>query len=52
MRYEHFKFSKLMEAKSYSIQFLILEMLADLRVLLAVNPCNRTVNTFPKWYDT
>ena len=45
-----------MEAKSYSIQFLIFEMLIShwwrLRFLLAVNPCDRTVNTFPKWYDT
>ena len=46
------KFSKLMEAKSYSIQFLIFEMLIShwwrLRFLLVVNPCDHTVNTFPK----
>ena len=23
-----------------------------LRFLLAVSPCDRTVNSFPKWYDT
>ena len=50
------KFSNLMEAKSYKIIFFIFEMLIShwwrLRFLLAVNPCDRTVNTFPKWYDT
>ena len=50
------KFSKLMEAKSYGVQFLIFEMLIShwsmLRFLLAVNPCDRAVNSFPKWYDT
>ena len=45
-----------MEAKSYRFQFWKFEMLIShwwrLRFLLAVNPCDRTVNTFPKWYDT
>ena len=49
------KFSKLMEAKSYGVQFLIFEMLISHwwrpRFLLAVNPCDRTVNSFPKCYD-
>ena len=44
-----------MEAKSYGVQFLIFEMLISHwwrpRFLLAVNPCDRTVNSFPKWYD-
>ena len=45
-----------MEKKNYSIQFLIFEMLIShwwrLRFLLAVWHCYRTVNSFPKWYDT
>ena len=44
-----------MEAKSYGVQFLIFEMLISHwwrpRFLLEVNPCDRTVNSFPKWYD-
>ena len=44
-----------MEAKSYGVRFLIFEMLISHwwrpRFLLAVNPCDRTVNSFPKWYD-
>ena len=45
-----------MEPKSYKIQFWNFEMLIShwwrLRFLLVGWPCNRTVNSFPKWYDT
>ena len=50
------KFSNLMEAKSYGMQFLFFEKLIShwsrLRFLLAVHPCDHAVDSFPKWYDT
>ena len=45
-----------MRIKSYSVKIFIFEMLIShwsrLWFLLAVNPCDRAVNSFPKWYDT
>ena len=45
-----------MRIKSYGVKIFIFEMLIShwsrLWFLLAVNPCDRAVNSFPKWYDT
>ena len=45
-----------MHFKSYGVKIFIFEMLIShwsrLWFLLAVNPCDRAVNSFPKWYDT
>ena len=50
------KFSNLMVLKSYGVKIFVFEMLIShwsrLWFLLAVNPCDRAVNSFPKWYDT
>ena len=50
------KFSNVARIKSYGVQIFIFEMLIShwsmLWFLLAVIPCDRAVNSFPKWYDT